>query len=74
MPVTRVVLAEDEVLLREGLAALLARFGFAVCAAVGSAPELVEAVREHDPDLVVTDIRMPPGRHDDTDSARSARI
>jgi hypothetical protein len=43
--VTRVVLAEDEVLLREGLVALLTRFGFDVAAAVGSAPELLDAVR-----------------------------
>ncbi|MFJ6166686.1 response regulator [Micromonospora orduensis] len=64
-PVTRVVLAEDEVLLREGLVALLTRFDFAVCAAVGSAPELLDAAREHQPDLVLTDIRMPPGRRDD---------
>jgi DNA-binding NarL/FixJ family response regulator len=64
-PVTRVVLAEDEVLLREGLVALLTRFEFEVCAAVGSAPELLEAARAHEPDLVLTDIRMPPGRRDD---------
>ena len=63
--VTRVVLAEDEVLLREGLVALLNRFGFEVVAAVGSAPELLAAARSHEPDLVVTDIRMPPGRRDD---------
>ncbi|WP_433392316.1 response regulator [Micromonospora sp. KLBMP9576] len=63
--VTRVVLAEDEVLLREGLAGLLARFGFEVVAAVGSAVALREAARAHEPDLVVTDIRMPPGPHDD---------
>jgi DNA-binding NarL/FixJ family response regulator len=63
--VTRVVLAEDEVLLREGLVGLLARFGFDVLAAVGSAPALLDAVREHEPDLVVTDIRMPPDRRDD---------
>ncbi|MCO1598956.1 response regulator transcription factor [Micromonospora sp. RHAY321] len=63
--VTRVVLAEDEVLLREGLVALLTRFDFAVCAAVGSAPELLDAARTHRPDLVLTDIRMPPGRRDD---------
>ncbi|MEV1154630.1 response regulator transcription factor [Micromonospora chokoriensis] len=62
---TRVVLAEDEVLLREGLVALLTRFDFTVCAAVGSAPDLLDAVREHEPDLVLTDIRMPPGRRDD---------
>ncbi|GIH06903.1 DNA-binding response regulator [Rhizocola hellebori] len=64
-PLTRVVLAEDEVLLREGLVGLLARFGFEVVAAVGSAPELLEAVDLHEPDLVVTDIRMPPHRRDD---------
>ncbi|MFG3704672.1 response regulator [Micromonospora sp. NPDC047670] len=64
-PVTRVVLAEDEVLLREGLVALLTRFGFEVVATVGSAPALRDAVRAHEPDLVVTDIRMPPGLRDD---------
>ncbi|MET7749180.1 response regulator transcription factor [Micromonospora sp. NPDC005367] len=58
-------IAEDEVLLREGLVGLLERFGFEVLAAVGSAPELLEATRAHRPDLVVTDIRMPPGRRDD---------
>ncbi|GIH14362.1 response regulator [Rugosimonospora africana] len=60
-PVTRVVLAEDGVLLREGLTGVLARFGFQVVAAVGDAEALVEAVEEHRPDLVLTDIRMPPG-------------
>ncbi|MEW2375008.1 response regulator transcription factor [Micromonospora sp. NPDC047812] len=64
-PMTRVVLAEDEVLLREGLAGLLARFDFEVVAAVGTAPQLRDAVRAHEPDLVVTDIRMPPGLRDD---------
>ncbi|MGC4892678.1 response regulator transcription factor [Micromonospora sp. DT31] len=63
--VTRVVLAEDEVLLREGLVGLLTRFGFAVAAAVGSAPDLLDAVRTHRPDLLVTDIRMPPQHRDD---------
>ncbi|PWU54196.1 DNA-binding response regulator [Micromonospora sp. S4605] len=65
MPLTRVVLAEDEVLLREGLVALLTRFGFEVVAAVGSAPALLDAARTHQPDLVVTDIRMPPDGRDD---------
>lgn len=65
MPVTRVVLAEDEVLLREGLVVLLTRFGFEVVAAVGSAPALLEATGTHQPDLVVTDIRMPPDQRDD---------
>ncbi|CAM3786269.1 response regulator transcription factor [Nocardiopsis rhodophaea] len=62
---TGVVLAEDGVLLREGLSGLLERFGFAVAAAVGDAAALVDAVREHRPDLVVTDIRMPPGFSDE---------
>jgi DNA-binding NarL/FixJ family response regulator len=64
-PVTRVVLAEDGVLLREGLVGVLSRFGFDVVAAVGDAPGLARAVAEHRPDLVVTDIRMPPGHTDD---------
>ncbi len=63
--VTRVVLAEDGVLLREGLVGVLARFDFDVVAAVGDASELVEAVAVHQPDLVVTDIRMPPSFTDE---------
>ncbi|MEV5711333.1 response regulator transcription factor [Actinoallomurus sp. NPDC052274] len=61
----RVVLAEDGVLLREGLAGLLGRFGFEVAATVGDADALLKAVAEHRPDLVVTDIRMPPGFTDE---------
>jgi DNA-binding NarL/FixJ family response regulator len=61
----RVVLAEDGVLLREGLAGLLDRFGFQIAAAVGDAEALKTAVAEHAPDLVVTDIRMPPGFTDE---------
>ena len=61
----RVVLAEDGVLLREGLAGLLERFGLPVVAAVGDAAALVDAAQEHRPDLVVTDIRMPPRMSDD---------
>ncbi|MFD1319845.1 response regulator [Micromonospora sonneratiae] len=61
----RVVLAEDGVLLREGLAGLLTRFGFEVVAAVGDAEALLRAVAEHRPDLVVTDIRMPPDHTDE---------
>ena len=57
---TRVVLAEDGVLLREGLVGVLSRFGFEVVAAVGDAHQLVAAVDQHDPELVITDIKMPP--------------
>ncbi|MEV0733204.1 response regulator transcription factor [Polymorphospora sp. NPDC050346] len=61
----RVALAEDSVLLREGLAGLLQRFGHTVVASVGDATALVEAVRVHGPDVVVTDVRMPPGFSDE---------
>jgi DNA-binding NarL/FixJ family response regulator len=64
-PLIRVVLAEDGVLLREGLARLLERFGFQVVAAVGDAEALRHAVAEHAPSLVITDIRMPPGCSDE---------
>ncbi|MER7206793.1 response regulator transcription factor [Streptosporangium sp. NPDC000239] len=60
-----IVLAEDGVLLREGLAGLLTRFGHRVVASVGDADGLVEAVRAHAPDVVVTDVRMPPGFTDE---------
>jgi DNA-binding NarL/FixJ family response regulator len=65
VPVIRVVLAEDGVLLREGLAGLLARFGFEVVATVGDADALTAVVTADVPDLVVTDIRMPPGFSDE---------
>jgi DNA-binding NarL/FixJ family response regulator len=61
----RVVIAEDSVLLREGLGGLLSRFGFDVVAAVGDADALMAAVAETRPDLVVTDVRMPPGFTDE---------
>lgn len=61
----RTVLAEDGVLLREGLAAMLERLGFEICTAVEDADTLLTAVDEHRPDLVVTDIRMPPDFRDE---------
>ncbi|MFF3662045.1 response regulator [Streptomyces olivochromogenes] len=61
----RVVLAEDSVLLREGLVGLLTRCGHEVVAAVGDATALVAAVEEHAPDIVVTDVRMPPAFEDE---------
>jgi serine/threonine-protein kinase PknK len=57
---SRVVVADDDVLLREGLASLLERSDFQVVGQAGNADELVELVREHEPDLVIVDIRMPP--------------
>ncbi|MEU9186578.1 response regulator transcription factor [Streptomyces sp. NPDC048484] len=59
------MLAEDSVLLREGLIGLLSRCGHEVVAAVGDAEALVAAVEEHAPDIVVTDVRMPPGFQDE---------
>ncbi|MCU1614761.1 MAG: DNA-binding response regulator [Frankiales bacterium] len=56
----QVVLADDDVLLREGLATLLTGAGFDVVGRGGDASELLTAVREHRPDLVIVDIRMPP--------------
>ncbi|MEU0332467.1 response regulator transcription factor [Streptomyces sp. NPDC006193] len=61
----RIVLAEDGVLLREGLVGLLSRCGHEVVSAVGDARALVAAVEEHAPDIVVTDVRMPPGFQDE---------
>ncbi|MCX4667026.1 response regulator transcription factor [Streptomyces sp. NBC_01381] len=61
----KIVLAEDSVLLREGLIGLLTRFGHEVPAALGDAEELRTAVQRHDPDLVLTDVRMPPGFQDE---------
>ncbi|MET9495880.1 response regulator transcription factor [Streptomyces sp. NPDC006552] len=61
----RIVLAEDSVLLREGLVGLMERFGHRVVAAVGTADALTEAVTAHGPDIVVTDVRMPPGFSDE---------
>lgn len=56
----RVVIGEDEVLLREGVAHILASDGFEVLASVSDAAQLEREVNRHVPDLVVTDIRMPP--------------
>ncbi|MFD5893292.1 response regulator [Streptomyces sp. NPDC060366] len=61
----RIVLAEDSVLLRDGLTGLLERFGHKVVAGAGTADELIAAVAEHRPDIVVTDVRMPPGFSDE---------
>jgi DNA-binding NarL/FixJ family response regulator len=56
----RVVIAEDSVLLREGLVRLLADEGIEAVDTVGDGPSLVEAVSGHTPDLAIVDVRMPP--------------
>jgi DNA-binding NarL/FixJ family response regulator len=61
----RVILAEDSTLLREGLVRLLLEEGHDVLAAVGDAEALISAVAAHLPDVVVTDVRMPPTNSDE---------
>ncbi|MGO9784926.1 MAG: response regulator [Streptosporangiaceae bacterium] len=70
----RVALADDDVLLREGLASLLERSGFEVVGQCEDAPQLLTLVRERQPDLVIVDIRMPPGHSTEgLDAARQIR-
>ncbi len=72
--VTRVVVAEDDVLMREGLASLLERGGYEVIGQAGDGSELMRLVREFRPDLAVVDIRMPPDhRTEGLDAARMIR-
>lgn len=59
-PSIRVVVADDDVLLREGLASLLGRHGFSVVRQAGDAGQLLDFVRAEQPDLAIVDIRMPP--------------
>lgn len=61
----RVVVAEDSALLREGVVSLLVAEGHEVLASVGDAPALLAAVEADPPDVVVVDVRMPPGGFDD---------
>jgi DNA-binding NarL/FixJ family response regulator len=63
--VLRVVVADDSVLLRDGLVRLLTDSGFDVVAAVGDADGLLDAVTEHSPDLCLVDVRMPPTQTDE---------
>ncbi|MFJ4467945.1 response regulator [Streptomyces sp. NPDC089424] len=67
----RVVLADDDVLLREGLASLLQRSGCTVVGQAADAPQLLDVVRQVTPELVVVDIRMPPGQS--TEGLEAAR-
>jgi DNA-binding NarL/FixJ family response regulator len=68
----RVVLAEDDVLLREGLASLLDRAGFQVAGQADDAAQLLALVRDQAPELVVVDIRMPPTHT--TEGLEAARV
>ncbi|MDQ6818187.1 MAG: response regulator transcription factor [Actinomycetota bacterium] len=68
----RVVMADDSVLLREGVARLLQEAGFEVVAQAGDADDVLRKVRAHRPDVAIIDIRMPPGNADD--GLRAARI
>ncbi|MEU8686919.1 response regulator transcription factor [Streptomyces sp. NPDC048665] len=61
----RVVIAEDNALLREGLVLLLRSAGHEVVAVVGSGPEILPALLEHRPDVAVLDVRMPPSFRDE---------
>jgi len=56
----RLIIAEDDVLLREGIARILGDEGYEIVAQAGDRDDLLEKVRTHHPDVVVTDIRMPP--------------
>ena len=71
---TRVVIAEDDVLLREGVASVLERSGYEVVGQAGDGVEFLTLVRAHRPDLVVLDIRMPPAhRTEGLEAARAVR-
>jgi DNA-binding NarL/FixJ family response regulator len=61
----RVVIAEDSVLIREGLARLITEGGGTIVAKVGDGPSFVAAVEEHHPDVSVVDVRMPPSQRDE---------
>jgi len=70
----RVVVADDDVLMREGIASLLRESGYDVVGRVGDADALLDAVRAGRPDLVVADIRMPPtGTYEGIEAARVIR-
>ena len=61
----RVVIGEDDVLMREGIARLLTEAGFEVVAQAGDAEDFLRKALAHRPDVAVVDVRMPPGRLDD---------
>ena len=66
------MVADDDVLLREGIAGLLERSGFEVTGQAGDAAELLQVIRGQKPDLVIIDIRMPPRQ--ETEGLDAARV
>jgi DNA-binding NarL/FixJ family response regulator len=62
---TRIVIAEDQALLRQGIVRLLADAGFEVVAEAGDAPDLLRKVSAHKPDVAIVDVQMPPDNTDD---------
>ena len=69
---TRVVVADDDVLMREGIASLLERGGYEVVGQAGDGSELMRLVSEHQPDFAVVDIRMPPAHR--TEGLEAAQV
>jgi DNA-binding NarL/FixJ family response regulator len=69
--VVSIVLAEDAFIVREGIKMILEQAGYELCSAVEDYDQLMAAVEEHTPDVVITDIRMPPTRNDE--GVRAAR-
>jgi DNA-binding NarL/FixJ family response regulator len=67
-----VVIADDDLLLREGIASLLTQAGYGVVGQAGDATELLSLVREHQPDVAIVDIRMPPDHA--TEGLRAAQL
>jgi len=66
-----VVIADDDLLLREGIASLLTQAGYSIVGQAGDATKLLSLVRQHRPDLAIVDIRMPPGHG--TEGLRAAQ-
>jgi DNA-binding NarL/FixJ family response regulator len=71
-PGRRVIVADDDVLMREGVASLLERGGYEIVGQAGDGSELMRLVGEHQPDLAVVDIRMPPAHR--TEGLEAAQV
>jgi DNA-binding NarL/FixJ family response regulator len=65
LPALRVIIGEDDVLMRAGLARLLGDAGVCVVAEAGDAPDLLRKAMGHKPDVAICDVQMPPGRQED---------